>query len=268
MTKRALLAALLVLGGGCMTMGTPPDSGGPLLPPGGTAQPPPSTCGDGFCEASFGETTATCPIDCGFSEPAPTCGDGVCEADESCSSCPDDCGTCTAPVPVCENTPLQPQLLTLTGTTVGAAAQADTASCGDGETGPMQTYTWGATVAGVYVVSLSATFPAVLDVRHALCGGEDFACDASEQTNATQVTLPLTAGDLVQILVAGEGGASGTYQLQITQNADACGDGVCEAGESSDTCPADCGEPTPTSFCGDGVCDPGEDSVSCSGDCG
>lgn len=44
-----------------------------------------------------------------------------------------------------------------------------------------------------------------------------------------------------------------------------CGDSLCEAGEDSVSCPADCPSGGPT--CGDGVCDAGEDSASCSLDC-
>ncbi|MBI4896367.1 MAG: PGF-pre-PGF domain-containing protein, partial [Candidatus Aenigmarchaeota archaeon] len=43
-----------------------------------------------------------------------------------------------------------------------------------------------------------------------------------------------------------------------------CGNGVCEAGESSDSCAADCSKP---SVCGDGVCGVDEDYATCAGDC-
>lgn len=50
-----------------------------------------------------------------------------------------------------------------------------------------------------------------------------------------------------------------------------CGDGMCSRGEI-DTCPADCGStpPPPAPLCGDGVCDAlnGESSTSCPTDCG
>ncbi len=46
----------------------------------------PPVCGNATCEA--GETTDTCPQDCGL----PVCGDNVCSASESSSSCPADCG--------------------------------------------------------------------------------------------------------------------------------------------------------------------------------
>jgi hypothetical protein len=41
-----------------------------------------------------------------------------------------------------------------------------------------------------------------------------------------------------------------------------CGDGVCDAGESSISCPDDC----PAS-CGNGTCEPAESAASCPGDC-
>jgi MYXO-CTERM domain-containing protein len=52
-------------------------------------QSPLCPCGDGQCDASLGETTATCPADCGTG-----CPDGVCNGAESPVDCPEDCGTC------------------------------------------------------------------------------------------------------------------------------------------------------------------------------
>jgi alpha-tubulin suppressor-like RCC1 family protein len=46
-------------------------------------------CGNGACEASLGETTATCPGDCGS-----RCGDGACNGAETGNSCYVDCGAC------------------------------------------------------------------------------------------------------------------------------------------------------------------------------
>jgi hypothetical protein len=52
-------------------------------------------CGDGSC--NFGETCATCPLDC-FCAPPPTqtptgphCGDGLCNNNETCATCGGDC---------------------------------------------------------------------------------------------------------------------------------------------------------------------------------
>lgn len=44
-----------------------------------------------------------------------------------------------------------------------------------------------------------------------------------------------------------------------------CGDDLCNFGEDSFSCPADCGKPKP--FCGNGFCDIGEDQTNCFDDC-
>lgn len=50
-------------------------------------------CGDGICDESIGETSATCAKDC-------YCGNGVCErSEETCPSCPADCSLHAPPNP-------------------------------------------------------------------------------------------------------------------------------------------------------------------------
>jgi hypothetical protein len=49
-------------------------------------------CGDGRCTAN--ETCTSCPQDCGVCAPTPICGDGACNGSETCSSCAGDCGAC------------------------------------------------------------------------------------------------------------------------------------------------------------------------------
>lgn len=44
-----------------------------------------------------------------------------------------------------------------------------------------------------------------------------------------------------------------------------CGDGICNASETCETCPTDCGSCGPV--CGDGVCSSGETCTSCPTDC-
>lgn len=50
-------------------------------------------CGDGTCYDD--ETCLTCPEDCGSCEQDPYCGDGTCDNNETCSTCPEDCGSCS-----------------------------------------------------------------------------------------------------------------------------------------------------------------------------
>ncbi len=47
----------------------------------------------------------------------------------------------------------------------------------------------------------------------------------------------------------------------------ACGNDLCEDGETSDSCPIDCPAPPPAASCGNGTCDSGETTDSCSADC-
>jgi hypothetical protein len=48
-----------------------------------------TSCGDGSCNGS--ETCSSCAQDCGS---CTSCGDGSCNGSETCSSCAQDCGTC------------------------------------------------------------------------------------------------------------------------------------------------------------------------------
>lgn len=50
-------------------------------------------CGDAVCAPACGETSGTCPVDCGAPTPPPAvCGDLVCGGSETANSCPADCG--------------------------------------------------------------------------------------------------------------------------------------------------------------------------------
>ncbi len=54
-------------------------------------------CGDALCVGD--ESCGSCPEDCGLCPPA--CGDGECNGDETCQICPVDCGACP---PTCGDT--------------------------------------------------------------------------------------------------------------------------------------------------------------------
>ena len=58
-------------------------------------------CGDKKC--SINESCSSCPSDCGACPPSGVkwrCGDLVCNTNESCVSCPSDCGSCGVVIPV------------------------------------------------------------------------------------------------------------------------------------------------------------------------
>lgn len=53
---------------------------------------PPYICGNDECEEDVGESEGVCPADC-----EAECGSGFCHPDETCNSCPEDCGPCSSP---------------------------------------------------------------------------------------------------------------------------------------------------------------------------
>jgi len=126
--RRLLLSlpfvAFLIVACGSRADLTDPDQ--VVLPDGGLPDgvtPPPTTCGDGTCEAN--ESCTTCPEDCGFCQ---TCGDGTCETTETCLSCPIDCGKCpTCGDGICE---------AVEDCTTCPEDCGQCASCGDGTCGP------------------------------------------------------------------------------------------------------------------------------------
>ena len=246
------LCALLAVLAGCMDLS-------PIAPPGTPGGPTfgDSRCGDGVC--TFGESIATCPGDCA---PRPYCGDAFCEPGETPLSCPDDCWSVPPPPPACTEDDLGSALpLDVTGTTAGAASSVDTASCGDGAAAPTAIYQWTAPSAGRYAIAATGGFAIVLAVTGGDCAGSELACTTAS------TTVGLGAGQRIAIAITGTAGASGAYELTIARLPDACGDGVCEAGEACDACAADCGSCPPPPVCGDGSCESGEDSTSCASDC-
>jgi hypothetical protein len=61
----------------------------------------------------------------------------------------------------------------------------------------------------------------------------------------------------------------GENSFTCSADCGACGNGVCDSGENHDNCATDCAAPPPGGtgpVCGDGICDPSE-FLSCVADC-
>lgn len=143
-------------------------------------------CGNGQCTGQ--ETCDSCPTDCG-----PCCGNGQCGGGETCQTCPQDCGVC----------------------------------CGSGECSGGETCTSCPQDCGV-------------------CGGcvaQDGQCNGGE----TCQTCPQDCGTC-----CGNGQCSGDETCQTCPQdcGTCCGDGQCGIGESCQTCSRDCG-----GCCGNGRID-------------
>ncbi|HAN32205.1 MAG TPA: hypothetical protein DCQ06_11455 [Myxococcales bacterium] len=109
------------------------------------------------------------------------------------------------------------------------------------------------------------------DISSQFGGGGGGGDQDTTTTDAAQ--LPDTQGTGVDDVVAVDSVmtndmscASDSQTMADTTGPAPCGDGQCEASESCQSCPADCGF-CPKS-CGDGKCDSDENCKNCSADCG
>jgi hypothetical protein len=146
---------------------------------------------------------------------APSCGDGVCDATESCSSCAADCGPCA---PACPGTDLGstvPQ--TVNGSTTGLT-NTRTPTCVGNSAAPDATFSFTAPASGNYAINtLGSTYDTILYLNDGTCAGASLACndDSGGGSFQSNVTVPLTAGQTVVIVVDGYGNASGSFTLNI-----------------------------------------------------
>ncbi len=160
---------------------------------------------DAFCQ---GEVASVCGQTCG----APSCGDSVCDATESCSSCAADCGACA---PTCPGTDLGstvPQ--TVTGSTAGLTSTL-TPPCAGGAA-PDATFSFTAPASGTYNINtFGSAYDTVLYLNDGTCGGALLACNDDTGALQSDVTVPLTAGQTIVIVVDGYGIDSGSFTLNI-----------------------------------------------------
>lgn len=163
-------------------------------------------CGDGCCNGS--ETACTCPGDgC-----VPSCGDGCCNGNETQCTCPQD--GCPS---VCEDECCDP---TESCDTCPADCDTGGVCCGDGLCDPGED-------------------PCICRQDCQGCCADD-DCDDGDSCTDDQCV---------------------GYTCEYDSLVPCCGDSVCEYGaEDHATCPADC-------YCGNGTCDADETTDSCPPDC-
>ena len=91
-------------------------------------------------------------------------------------------------------------------------------SCSTGSS-PDVAFTWQAPSAGAYVFSTAGSeYDTVISVRSDTCVGSELACNDDFNGDRTStVTVTVTVGQTVAILVDGFNNASGNYVLSITR---------------------------------------------------
>jgi hypothetical protein len=224
-----------------------------------------TTCGDLTCDEE--ETCDSCPTDCG---PCVMCGDETCDASESCSSCPDDCGECPPAVcgdDVCEDGEETcdecPEDCGVCPSVCGdGTCQLDESceTCSD-DCGPC------AAGCGDDVCTIDETCEScALDCG--VCVGN--CCEEQEGPgcDAALVKECVCAEDAFCCESEWDGVCVAQVESLACAACDVvkCGDGLCDPEvENCDKCPQDCGA---CPVCGDGKCDANENCESCPGDCG
>ncbi len=276
-SDKAVIAAWAKSGGKC----TAADCGGTT---------PGAVCGNGTCESS--ETTANCPKDC---PAASKCGNGVCDAGESSTSCAADCPagptagnicdtTCGAQAPsgcYCDNQCSQygdcclaDGTMPTKGNPNNACTGSTCADCngGGGTTPPATVCGNGKCEAGETAANCAkdcATGPTTGNICDTTCGAQapsgcycDNQCAQYGDCCLADGSLP-TKGNpntaCTGSTCADCNGGGGT-----TPPAAVCGNGKCDAGETTANCAKDC---PATATCGNGKCDAGETATSCAADC-
>jgi hypothetical protein len=219
-------------------------------------------CTNGWDDACVGEISQ---YGCGSCESNPVCGDGQCDVDETCSSCPQDCGNCNYTgdccqpngTPGCDDGAIvgcvcgQDSFCCENGwdeTCVGEVEQfgcgvCDTqptcgdGACGDGEDCLLCPGDCGACTGDCCEDNGS---PGCLDptITQCVCQQDSFCCQSEWDSICAQEVVDFGCGQC--------GDAAG------------CGDGECAVDESCDICAEDCG------YCpGTGDCCAAHEGLGC-----
>ena len=159
-------------------------------------------CG-GFCADIFND-----PFNCGgcFNEcPGGQCSGAMCTGD-----CTGICGACTDPIDLGAQVPQS-----IAGSTFGLLGGLS-GICG-GSGAPEQPFFFTAPAAGSYVFdTVGSTYDTLLHVRNLGCNALACNDDTPAIGLASQVTVPLGAGETVLVAVDGFGASQGDYTLNVT----------------------------------------------------
>ena len=159
-------------------------------------------CG-GFCADIFND-----PFNCGgcFNEcPGGQCSGAMCTGD-----CTGICGACTDPIDLGAQVPQS-----IAGSTFGLLGGLS-GICG-GSDAPEQPFFFTAPAAGSYVFdTVGSTYDTLLHVRNLGCNALACNDDTPAIGLASQVTVPLGAGETVLVAVDGFGASQGEYTLNVT----------------------------------------------------
>ncbi|XXX77987.1 MXAN_6577-like cysteine-rich protein [Sorangium sp. So ce134] len=120
-------------------------------------------------------------------------------------------GTCSTAIDLGSELPV-----TRTGTTSGQPNSA-TPSCTFGSNAPDMVFTYTAPADGDYVIdTIGSRYDTILHVREDGCGGDELSCnDDSGGSGTSKMTLTLTAGQVITVIVDGYNTASGSFTLNI-----------------------------------------------------
>jgi len=266
-----------------------------------------SVCFENMCVEVQGAGSDVCEFDSDCI--TEYCGDGLCNNNESCSSCPDDCGSCAQ----CSDSDggldyyTKGTLTYQYGQMTDHCGDSNTVWCGGSENQdfcqncyqrnglvkPAQIACW-CDSSSSYINAWSGSCSGSSNPSIEWCGsstdqqfcrdcynnggrvkpGEDECwCDAVQQHVSSSYSCPnyflteyycTNTTHAIQDYVCANGCSDGVC-VEDGGNESYCGDGSCDANESCESCPGDCGA---CEVCGDGECTQSESCLNCEADCG